>query len=376
MSKLLKFCVVFVVLVASVFGTAKAFAEEGSSQALTVVVIAEGQGETIDLAKAAALRAAIEDVVGSLMKTVTTVENGEMVQDKIMSASSAYIEKSTQIGPATQDEDGFYTIKVKASVRRAQLVGELEKFVAEISGAEMLDKIEQIKKNQLKFESFFLSEFKDALSSVVVAQPLAEPGCLPFQMDDEGSIYMDVRVGIDADSYRVFRNSIREKLRPFAQKVEKIEGERDSTYVWRTTEKNSLLIVNDYSMLSASLLVFSPMQIKMLCNIFAKVNKSDNDLTVAVRMFDKDGEQVFLKKTGVRSGSDSFPWRRVLLHSNKGEGVCAILPALNFGASRRYSYTRPNPGPVTVRIKLGEISPSVLENVDLVTVELVPPKIR
>jgi hypothetical protein len=349
-------------------------AEEPKGDPLVVVVIAEGQGETIDEAKAAALRAAIEDVVGSLMKTATTTENGEVVQDKILSASSAYVEKSTQVGPAKQDEDGLYTIKVKANVRKAQLVGELEKFVAEIKGAEMLEKIEQLKKNQAQFESFFQSEFENALSSVVVAQPLAEPGCLPFQLDDDDNVFMDVNVGIDPDAYRVFRKGVVEKLRPFAQKVESVDGESGSgTRTWRTDAKNTLLVVRDYKTLVADLMTFSPMQIKTLCKVFAKVNKSDNDLTVVVRMFDKDGETIFTKKAGVRSKADSFPWRRVLLHSNKEEGVCAILPALNFGASRHYSYTKPNPGPVKVRMKLGAINPDVLGNVDLVSVELVPP---
>ena len=122
-----------------------------------------------------------------------------------------------------------------------------------------------------------------------------------------------------------------------------------------------------------TLLTFSPMQIKSLCNVFAKVNKSDSDLTVLVRMFDKGGDPVFVKKTGVRDKADSFPWRRVLLHSNKEEGVCAILPALNFGAARRYSYTKPKPGPVTIRIRLGKVDPDVLSSVDLVSIELAPP---
>ena len=360
-------------LLAVLFATTpmRAVAEENTP--LVVVVIAEGQGETIDEAKAAALRAAIEDVVGSLMKTATTTENGEVVQDKILSASSAYVEKSTQVGSATQDEDGLYTVKVKANVRKAQLVGELEKFVAEIKGAEMLEKIEQLKKNQAQFETFFQSEFENALSTVVVAQPLAEPGCLPFQLDDDGNVFMDVRVGIDPDSYRVFRKGIVEKLRPFAQKMSDVDGEKGAALTWRTDEKNTLLVVRDYGTMTGTLLTFSPMQIKALCKVFAKVNKYDNDLTVVVRMFDKDGEPVFTKKTAVRSKTDSFPWRRVLLHANKEEGVCAMLPALNFGASRRYSYTRPNPGPVTVRVRLGQIDPDVLGSVDLVTVELVPP---
>ena len=348
-------------------------AEESQTSPLVVVVIAEGQGETIDEAKAAALRAAIEDVVGSLMKTATTTENGEVIQDKILSASSAYVEKSTQVGPAKQDEDGLYTIKVKANVRKAQLVGELEKFVAEINGSEMLEKIEQLKKNLAQFETFFQSEFEDALSSVVVAQPLAEPGCLPFQLDDEGNVFVDVNVGIDPDSYRVFSKSIVGKLRPFAQKVEELDGEKGAAFTWRTNEKNALLVVRDYETMTATLLTFSPMQIKALCKVFAKVNKYDNDLTVVFRMFDKDGDLIFTKQRGVRDKTASFPWRRVLLHANKEEGVCAVLPALNFGAARRYSYTKPNPGPVTVRMKLGTIDPDVLEKVDLVTVELVPP---
>ena len=193
-------------LLAVLFATTpmRAVAEENTP--LVVVVIAEGQGETIDEAKAAALRAAIEDVVGSLMKTATTTENGEVVQDKILSASSAYVEKSTQVGSATQDEDGLYTVKVKANVRKAQLVGELEKFVAEIKGAEMLEKIEQLKKNQAQFETFFQSEFENALSTVVVAQPLAEPGCLPFQLDDDGNVVVvDLEKRERARRKRAFR---------------------------------------------------------------------------------------------------------------------------------------------------------------------------
>lgn len=359
-----------------IFAASLQAAEESGGNPLVVVVIAEGQGETIDEAKAAALRAAIEDVVGSLLKTATTVENGEVVQDKILSSSSAYVEKSTQVGPPRQDEDGLYTVKIKANVRKAQLVGELEKYVAEIKGSEMLEKIEQLKKNQMQFETFFQSEFENALSSVVVAQPLAEPGCLPIQLDDDENVFIDVSVGIDPDSYRVFRKGIVEKLRPFAQKVEEVDGDRGSTCTWRTNEKNTLLVVRDYKTMMGTLLTFSPMQIKTLCKVFAKVNKSDNDLTVVVRMYDTKGDPVFVKKAGVRDKNDSFPWRRVLLHSNKEEGVCAILPALNFGAARRYSYTRPNIGPVIVRVRLGQMDPDILASVDLVTIELVPPEKR
>ena len=348
-------------------------ADEPENKAQVVVVIAEGQGETIDEAKAAALRAAIEDVVGSLMKTATTTENGEVIQDKILSASSAYVEKSTQVGTVKQDEDGLYTVKVKASVRRAQLVGELEKFIAEIKGKDLLEKIEQIKKNQMQFEAFFQSEFENALASVVVVRLLGEAGCIPFELDDDGNVFLDVSVGIDSKSYSVFSKSIVEKLRPFAIKVEEVDGDHGATYTWRTAEKNTLLVVRDYSTMMGTVLSFSPMQIKVLCKVFAKVNKFDDDLTVVVRMFDKDGDPVFSKKSGVRAKTDSFPWRRVLLHSNKEEGICAILPALNYGAARKYSYTRPNPGPVTVRMRLGKIDPDILEKVDLVTAELVPP---
>lgn len=370
----LKLCLAAAVAGAVLLSGGSVRAQEAKAP-MVVVVVVEGEGETIDEAKESALREAVESVVGSLLKSVTTSENGEIVKDKIQSCSSAYVEKSTMVGDAVKDEDsGLFTVKVKASVRKSQLAGDIEKYAYEIKGSELSDKIEQVKNNQKKFEEFFREEFGNAIEACVVADPLAEEGCLPFTVNEEGEVSMKIRVGVDMENYGIFARSIVEKLKPFAKSVERIDGAKDSTYNWDVKGKNTLLVVDNYKTLAATVLTFSEVQIRALCNVLAGVNKSDEELAVVLRMLDGKGRDVFVKKIQVRDKADSFRWRRIMFQSDKPKGICAILPSINFGACSGYSYTRAKTKPLELEAKLGKIDSEDLDGVDTISIRLNPPK--
>lgn len=93
------------------------FAQEDNQ---LVDVVATGHGETVREAQKAAFRAAVEQVVGTMVDATTLVENDELIEDEILTYASGMIEKSITIGEPKKSESGIYTVKVKATVKKGQ----------------------------------------------------------------------------------------------------------------------------------------------------------------------------------------------------------------------------------------------------------------
>jgi hypothetical protein len=91
----------------------------------TVDVVATGFGRDIPSATNNALRAAVEQVVGSMVYAETLVESGQMISDRILSSSVGYIESSRVLGEPTVTDDGFVSVRVFATVKRRALGNKL-----------------------------------------------------------------------------------------------------------------------------------------------------------------------------------------------------------------------------------------------------------
>ena len=91
-----------------------------------VEVFATGVGTTQDAAMKAANKAAVEQVVGTMVDATTLVENDELVEDRILTYSAALIADSKIVG-TPKSADGLITVKVKATVKKTAL---REKLVA------------------------------------------------------------------------------------------------------------------------------------------------------------------------------------------------------------------------------------------------------
>ncbi len=101
-----------------------------------VSVTASGYGVSLEAAKKAAGRAAIEQVVGQIVDAETLVENDELVKDRILTYSGAFLEDIDVVGKPTQ-EDGLWTVKILAKVRKTTLQ---QKLAAENVGKAKLKK--------------------------------------------------------------------------------------------------------------------------------------------------------------------------------------------------------------------------------------------
>jgi len=93
----------------------------------TVDVVATGYGKDVPSATSNALRAAVEQVVGSMVYAESLIDEGEVVSDKILSSSVGYIESSRTLGEPRITDDGFVSVRIFATVKRRELGEELLK---------------------------------------------------------------------------------------------------------------------------------------------------------------------------------------------------------------------------------------------------------
>lgn len=87
-------------------------------------VIAGGVGIDEKLALRDAFRNAVEQVVGMVVDTTVQVENDEIIQDQILTASDGFIKEYKTISSEVQD--GLTRVRIKAVVERKSLVQKLE----------------------------------------------------------------------------------------------------------------------------------------------------------------------------------------------------------------------------------------------------------
>jgi hypothetical protein len=76
---------------------------------------------TQDEAHKAADKAAVEQVVGTMVDATTLVENDELVENKILTYSPGLIAESKIIGTPKKNANGLVTLKVKATVKNTAL---------------------------------------------------------------------------------------------------------------------------------------------------------------------------------------------------------------------------------------------------------------
>ena len=90
----------------------------------TISVVVSGVGRDSAEANKNALRAAVEQAVGSIIDTETLVKNEEVISDKILSFSAGYVKSYKQLGePKT--ENGLVSVRISAEVKRNELDSQL-----------------------------------------------------------------------------------------------------------------------------------------------------------------------------------------------------------------------------------------------------------
>ena len=120
----MKLTITLIFAVSLILGVTRARAGSPDTNATTEVV-ATGVGIDADKALRNALMNAVQQAVGLVVDVETLVKNEAIVKDQILTYSDGYVEHFDKIKEGKRD-DGLYEIKIKAIVKRRQLVEKLK----------------------------------------------------------------------------------------------------------------------------------------------------------------------------------------------------------------------------------------------------------
>lgn len=144
-------------------------------------VLVEGEGPTVDKAREAAIKNAIDKVAGSLVLSDQSVSNGKLIRNEVSTHRSAYVTE-TELVETTQAGPKRYRIQLWAKVTASQL---FSRSIPIPAGSQALDGTAVAE--QLKAALAFREEGDRMLQKAIEAYPVNA-----FQVTvDHGSVALD-----------------------------------------------------------------------------------------------------------------------------------------------------------------------------------------
>ena len=192
---------------------ANASAEE---PATIVEVVVEGAGLSLEAAQQDAYRQAVRTVVGLYVDSKTIVENDELIEDRILSASNGFVKTAKTIPGSAKEENGIWRLRVRADVEVAEVSARLKQ--------------ENIAMRALDGESLFAKAITKMERSQNTQQLLQEllgelPGMFKVSLHGEpdydeakGELIYQVQLAPDLDAYRAFLPRLTKALDKLAVK--------------------------------------------------------------------------------------------------------------------------------------------------------------
>ena len=261
-----------------------------------VDVVATGYGTTVREATKAALRSAVEQVVGTMVDATTLVENDKLIEDEILTYSAGMIASSKAIGEPKKSPDGIYTVKVKASVKKSQLQEKLRATSAvnvALDGTDLFARMTAAKDNLADAEAMIKSVLAKHKDCVIAEAIPGKNGKSPIDLDPKtGEIFANVRVRIDQAKYTQFANEVVEKIGAMATKKIKLrsdgdyEGDGTFDYTYRYGDYPFLIMT---SLRTGSTIAYQFE--KNILNIVLS-NLDKGPLAVAASLKDKQGSEI------------------------------------------------------------------------------------
>ena len=192
-----------------------------------VDVVATGYGTTVREATKAALRSAVEQVVGTMVDATTLVENDKLIEDEILTYSAGMIASAKTVGEPKKSADGIFTIKVKASVKKGQLQEKLRAASTvnvTLDGADLFARMTAAKDNLADAEEMIKSVLAKHIDCVIAEPIPGKDGKSPIDLDPKtGELFVNVRVRIDQTKYTQFANEVVEKIGSMATRTRKFK---------------------------------------------------------------------------------------------------------------------------------------------------------
>ncbi len=168
-------------------GTAK---PEGANEVNIKEITVTGIGDTIEAAEKQALASAIRQAVGAYMDSKTIFENEEVIQDRILSVSNAFVEKYEVVGQPKKLSDGLIEITVIARVKTNQVVQALKEnnlISGEVAGQNLWAEASTKVMNAQDAVTMLETKIPELIKSVVTITPLDKEGKPLLTKDASGN---------------------------------------------------------------------------------------------------------------------------------------------------------------------------------------------
>lgn len=190
------------VLVLLALSSASLIAAEPPTQAETTVVVASGLGTDPEKALKNALMSAVEQAVGLIVDAETLVKNDRIVRDQILTYSDGFVETFEKIREGTRD--GLVEIKIKATIKRRQLVTKLSESKvtsAKLDGASLFGELTTQIEGQ-KNAAKLLERALEGLPLKLMTAELADPKPTIIKKDEASvKARWTVVIGFDQKAY-------------------------------------------------------------------------------------------------------------------------------------------------------------------------------
>lgn len=162
---------------------------ESAKEASTKKITVTGIGITLESAEKQALASAIRQAVGAYMDSKTIVKNEEVIQDRILSVSNAFVEKYEVVGQTKKSSDGLIEITILAKVKTNQVVQALKEnnlISGEVAGQNLWAEASTKVMNAQDAVAMLEAKIPELIKSVVTITPLDEKGLPKMAKDSIG----------------------------------------------------------------------------------------------------------------------------------------------------------------------------------------------
>ena len=355
--------------VAALNFTMASFAE-GEGQ--VVDVVATGHGATVREATKAALRSAVEAVVGTMVDATTLVENDKLIEEEILSYSAGMIASTKIIGEPKKSSDGIYSVKVKASVKKGSLQEKLRgasTVNVALDGADLFARMTAAKDNLADAEAMIKSVLAKHKDCVVAEAIPGKNGKSSIDLDPKtGEVFVNVRVRIDPAKYTQFANEVVEKITPMATKKIKVRATGEGGEGYKPDGKISYYYDLELYpfLIMTSLRTGSATAFQLEKNVFNAIQSclDTGSIAVAATLYDAQGTEIAESSIALSDRqTENWSYELSMFACTKDFGC--IMPFYTGSPTRSRDnldiYGRLSSG--TYQIPLGKFSPEELKSV-------------
>jgi len=181
----------------------------------TKEITATGIATTLEMAEKQALASAIRQAVGTYIDSKTLVENEEVIEDRILSVSNAFVQKYEALGQPKQTADGLVQITITATVKTNQVIQALKEnnlITAKIVGPNLWAEAATKVQNAQDSVVFLNEKLPELLKTLIKVEFLDKNGnpsksiepAVQIQNAEEITATWYVRLSVDQKTY--FKN--------------------------------------------------------------------------------------------------------------------------------------------------------------------------